>query len=188
MRPRISFSPGLQFEDVVAFVPPVYTRYTKGIRGEPVGRKRGSEEGREGEKEREEENREYLHTQSTRSLAHADIVYMYVLYVPTWAPTRPSAFLPRTLGVVLPFSSSTPRLTCPISPHWPRECEHVEARFESRGREAQVHDMNSKSGRAHSSIRGAGVSILVYIAFATLKADDLTVRGSDVDKTCSFKK
>lgn len=134
VRPRISFSPGLQFEDVVAFVPPVYTRYAKRVRAGQRGGLGDRKRGRGA-------NREYLHTRSTwtHALDRADV------YVGTWAPTRPSAFLPRTLGVVLPFSSSSPRLTCPISPHWPRECEHVEARFESRGREARGRDVNSKS-------------------------------------------
>lgn len=128
VRPRISFSPGLQFEDVVAFVPPVYTRYAKGVR-------RGSEGGqREGGDERRGAGSSiYLLTRSTR--AHA-LARVDVYTLGTWTPARLSAFLPRTLGVVLPFSSSSPRLTCPISPHWPRECEHVEARFESREREA----------------------------------------------------
>lgn len=135
VRPRISFSPGLQFEDVVAFVPPVYTRYAKRVREGQRGDWRDERGGERGV------SREYLHTRSTwtRALDRADV------YVGTWAPTRPSAFLPRTLGVVLPFSSSSPQLTCPISPHWPRECEHVEARFESRGREARGRDVNSKS-------------------------------------------
>lgn len=46
VRPRISFSPGLQFEDVVAFVPPVYTRYAKGVRRGPEGGQREGGRGR----------------------------------------------------------------------------------------------------------------------------------------------
>jgi len=165
VRPRISFSPGLQFEDVVAFVPPVYTRYQGATRESEGNLRNGREVGREGE------NRESTCTRKVyalaRSYARSRGCGIHVGDVGTNTPVP--AFLPRTLGVVLPFSSSTPRLTCPISPHWPRECEHVQARFESRGREAQRTRREFQiRTRSTVSARGAQGSTSV-VAFATIR-------------------
>lgn len=62
VRPRISFSLELQFEDVVAFVPSVYTRYAKGVRR---GYPKGSERERERRGTRWKQGVVYLLTRST---------------------------------------------------------------------------------------------------------------------------